>query len=518
MTANGARALLATLAHNGVTTCFMNPGTSEMHFVAALDDVPEVRGVLCLFEGVASGAADGYARVAGSPASTLFHLGPGLGNAFANLHNARRARSPVVNIVGDHATYHQRLDAPLQSDIKAISSALQGWVRSSARAEDVASDAADAIAAAVGPPGRVATLVLPADVSWSPIDASTPVAAPRRAAPLASPEVVKDVAGLLRSRRAALLLGGAACRERGLLAAGGVAAATGSRLVTETFPAVLDRGPHLPAPERLNYLGELAVAQLEGLEVLVLAGAASPVSFFAYPNLPSTLVPEGCAAVELASPAVDVAAALEALADELGAPAAAPARELPPRPERPRGPLDARSVADVVGAVLPEGCVVVDESNTSGIGFLPATLGAPPHEWLALTGGAIGYGLPAAVGAAVAAQGHRVVCFESDGSMCYTPQALWTMAREGLDVTVVCLSNDSYAILNFELARVGATAGGARAKAMLDLTGPVLDLATVAAGFGVPSATLTDAEGLAEAMEKSFATPGPTFLNARLVR
>lgn len=516
MTTNGARALLGTLAHNGVTTCFMNPGTSEMHFVAALDDVAEVRGVLCLFEGVASGAADGYARVAGTPAATLFHLGPGLGNAFANLHNARRARSPMVNVVGDHATYHARYDAPLQSDIHSIASALGGWYRSSARAEDVAADAAAAIAAAVGPPGRIATLVLPADVSWNPIEASPPVLALPRAVPTVPESAVTAVAERVRGRRCAILLGSAGCRAPALAAAARVAAATGGRLLTETFPAVLDRGPHLPAPERLNYLGELALAQLEGVEVLVLAGAPSPVSFFAYPTVPSSLVPAGCEAVELAGVDVDVAAALEALADELDAPARAPARQVPERPGRPSGPLDSRSLADVVGAVLPEGCVVVDESATSGIGLLGATEGAAPHEWLTLTGGAIGYGLPAAVGAAVAARGRRVVCFEADGSMCYTPQALWTMAREGLDVTVVCLSNDSYAILNFELSRVGATGGGQRAKAMLDLTNPVLGLAGVASGFGVPSATVTTAEELAESMEKSFATPGPTFLNARL--
>ena len=515
----GAVSLLRTLAANGVTTCFMNPGTSEMHFVAALDDVAEVRGVLCLFEGVASGAADGYARVAGTPASTLLHLGPGLGNAFANLHNARRAHSPVLNVVGDHATYHGRFDAPLESDIAAIAGALEGWVRRTTRADDVAGDAADAIAASLGPPGRVATLILPADATWSDVtvERDPPLVAPT-AAPRVAASHVAAVAASVAGRRCALLLGGPALRRRGLDAAARVAKATGARVLAETFPPVLDRGDGLLAPERLNYLGELALQQLDGCDVLVLAGASAPVSFFAYPTVPSSLVPNGCEVVPLAGLDVDVPAALEDLADAVGA--AAPAARAPAgrRPDRPTGALTAAALCDAVGALLPEGCVVVDESNTSGVGLLAATAGAPAHEWLALTGGAIGYGLPAAVGAAVAARGRRVLCLESDGSMSYTPQALWTMAREGLDVTTVCCSNDSYAILNFELARVGATAGGDRARAMLDLSSPTLDLQRTAEGYGVPASTATSADELVAELEKALATEGPTFINARLTR
>ncbi len=516
---NGARTALSTLLHNGVSTCFMNPGTSEMHFVAALDDEPAFRSVLCLFEGVASGAADGYARVAGKPAATLFHLGPGLGNALANLHNARRAHSPVVNLVGDHATYHQRYDAPLQSDLASIARGLAGPFRSCARAEDVGLDVAATVRDAWGPPGAVATLALPADATWS--DAGADPSVPRVVVPTAAhvdDAVVAAVAELLGTRRARLLLGATACRRRGLLAASRVAAATGCRLLSETFVPVLDRAPDLPVPDRLSYLAELARQQLEGLDVVVLAGAVAPVSFFAYPGIPSSVVPAGCEVVELAGVGLDVPGALEALAERLGAPASAPPREVPARPERPRGPLDPRTLAGVIGALLPEGCVVVDESNTSGLGLQAATEGAAAHEWLSLTGGAIGFGLPAAVGAAVAAEGRRVVCLEADGSMCYTPQALWTMAREELDVTVVALANDSYAILNFELGRVGARADGARAKAMLDLTSPSLDLAEVARGFGVPAVTASTAEELAVEFEKSLATSGPSFIAAKLSR
>lgn len=517
---NGAVSLLRTLAANGVTTCFMNPGTSEMHFVAALDDVPEVRGVLCLFEGVASGAADGFARIAGSPAATLLHLGPGLGNAFANLHNARRAHSPILNVVGDHATYHSRFDAPLQTDIASLASALDGWFRRTARADDVAADATDAIAASLGPPGVVATLALPADASWT--ETSGDVAVPRvsvSSPARAADEAVAKVAEVLRSRRCALLLGGPALRRPGLLAASRVASRSDCRVLHETFPAVIDRGQGLLAPERLNYLGELALRQLEGVDVLVLAGAVSPVSFFAYPNLPSRLVPEGCEVLTLAGLDVDVAGALESLAEDLDAPDTVVAPSgVPMHGERPAGALTASAFCSSIGALLPEGCVVVDESNTSGVGLFAATEHAPRHEWLTLTGGAIGYGLPVAVGAAIASKGRRILCLESDGSMNYTPQALWTMAREGLDVTTVCCSNDSYAILNYELARVGATASGERARAMLDLTGPTLDLAKVAEGYGVPASTVTSADELVVQLEKSFATEGPMFINARLTR
>ncbi len=514
---NGAVSLLTTMEHNDVTTCFMNPGTSEMHFVAALDDVPGVRGVLCLFEGVASGAADGFARVTGRPAATLLHLGPGLGNAFANLHNARRAHSPVLNIVGDHATYHSRYDAPLTTDIASIARGLEGWYRRSARADDVAQDAADAISAACGPPGRIATLVLPADASWSEAPAFTIAPdAVRARAGLVAHESVEEAASLLRSKRSALLLGGPALRHDGLAAAAAIAEATGCKVLSETFPAVVDRGAGIHAAERLNYIAEFAMAQLEGIEVLVLVGAPEPVSFFAYPDLASRIVPAGCIVIDLAPLHLDVARGLVSLREAVGASDASPAPMDASRPARPSGALTAASLAAAVGSVLPEGCIVVDEANTSGVGLPVATQGAPPHEWLTLCGGSIGFGLPAAVGAAIGGGGRRILSIEADGSAAYTPQALWTMAREALDVTVLCCSNDSYAILNYELSRVGATAHGERSKAMLDLTGPTLDLAATARSFGVPAETVTTADELVVALDKSLATPGPTVIDAKV--
>jgi acetolactate synthase-1/2/3 large subunit len=514
---NGARALLSTLVDAGVDVCFANPGTSEMHFVAALDDVPAMRGILCLFEGVVTGAADGYGRVADRPAATLLHLGPGLGNGLANLHNARRAHTPIVNVVGDHATYHARYDAPLQSDIASIAGPVSGWYRSTARADDVAGDAADALAAAMGPPGCVATLVLPADASWSQSSTGPCPPRPVRRRTVVPADTVDEVAKALRSgERTALLLGGSALRADGLHAASRVADATGSALLGETFPANLERGAGIPAVERLAYFAEMAQAQLEGVRHLILVDSTPPVSFFAYPDKASDLVPVGCTVHTLARPGEDATGALESLAEAVGAPAdgGTPAPAL--RPDRPTGALTTESLAAAVGAVLPEGTVVVDEGNTSGLFVPAATAGAPRHDWLTLTGGAIGIGLPMATGAAVAAPDRPVLCLQADGSAMYTIQALWTQAREGLNVTTVVLSNRSYAILNIELHRVGADAGGPQARRLLDLTEPDLDFCALAQGMGVPAHRAESAEDLVTALESGFAGAGPSLIEVLL--
>jgi acetolactate synthase-1/2/3 large subunit len=512
---NGAHALLATLRANKVTTCFANPGTSEMHFVAGLDDVAEMRAILCLFEGVATGAADGFARVTGTPAATLLHLGPGLANGWANLHNARRARVPLVNIVGDHATYHTQYDAPLQSDISSVAAALNGWQRRTLRPNDVANDTAEAIAASFGPPGRIATLILPADVSWGEFDSvpsSWPVA--HRAAPFSIDESeLRRAAGALRSKRSAIFLGGSAVDAQQLALAQRVAAATESRVITETFPAIIDRGTGVASPERLIYLSEFAIAQLRDLEALILIGSIEPVGFFAYPDVASRLLPEGCELIALAPPGSNTLEALGALADELGA----PPRSIPAGdpPDAPTGALTNQSFAAAVGATMPEGVIVADESNTSGVHLFGATQFSPAHQWMTLTGGAIGYGLPVALGAAVGS-GRRILALESDGSMLYTPQALWTMAREGLDVTVVALSNRSYAILNLERQRVGAVSEGATSQRMLELDNPAMDLCAIATGLGVESVKVTTADELVHALARSYATPGPMFIEAML--
>lgn len=509
---NGAQALIRTLSNCGVDICFTNPGTSEMHFVAALDSVPEVRAVLALFEGVATGAADGYARIARRPAATLLHLGPGLGNGWANLHNARRGHVPVVNIVGDHATYHRRYDAPLTSDVGALARAVSGWVHDSESADTLPEDAAEAVAAAGGPPGQVATLILPADASWS--QARGP-AEPRPVAPAPEPDadLVRRATDALRSdETCALLVGGRVLAdERGLVAATRVAQSSGARLFAETFPTCLRRGAGLPAVERLAYLAELTQMQLEGVTRLVVLDTTSPVSFFAYPGKASDLVPEGCEVIRFEPDRTDPVDILDALADGLGAPADVE-RQPAFRPDMGTGKITPESLANALGALLPENAIVSDESNTSGMSIAGATAGCPPHDWLTLTGGAIGQGLPVATGAALAAPDRPVIALESDGSAMYTIQSLWTQAREKSNVTTVLLNNRSYSILNLELSRVGAEDPGPVALSMLDLSNPEMDFVAISEGFGVPGARAATVEEFADAFTHALAEDGPHMI------
>ena len=510
---NGAQALITTLVDNGVRVCFANPGTSEMHFVAALDAVPEMRGVLTLFEGVATGAADGYARMSGDPAAVLLHLGPGLGNGLANLHNARRARVPMVVVVGDHATYHKKYDAPLESDIDSVAATVSGWVRRSTDPGDVASDAADAIGFA-RTEQRIATLILPADVSWSDGAEPAETVVPQADSDPADTQDIEDV--LLSGEPTVILVGGDATWAPGLAAAARLAQQYGATLFCETFPTRLERGAGIPAVDRIAYFGEAAAAQLHGTRRLILAGAVSPVTFFGYPGKPSDLVPEGCSVHTLAGP-VGAAEALVALADKM-APDAVADTAPASRPGLPSGPLTVQTSAEVIGALLPQRAIVVDESNTSGFLLPGATAGAPTHDWLTLTGGAIGYGLPVAIGAAIAAPARPVLCLESDGSAMYTISALWTHARENLDITTVVYANHAYDILRIELQRVGAQAEnqttGPKAEALLDLTGPTMDFVAIAQGMGVPARRVHTADDLAEALRWGFGESGPHLIEA----
>ena len=511
---NGALALLRTLLDSGVNVCFTNPGTSEMHFIAALDSAPEMRAVLALFEGVATGAADGYARMAGKPAATLLHLGCGLGNGLANLHNARKGRVPVVNIVGDHATYHVKYDAQLQSDIETVARNVSSWVRTSQSTEALSRDVAEAIAVAKGPPGQVATLILPADVSW----AEGGVPAPPveiQPAPCASDAAVAKIAEALQTGgKNALILGGRALREPVLMAAARIAAKTRAKLFAEGFPARIERGAGLPHAERIAYLAELAAVQLAGLDNLVLVDAKPPVSFFAYPGKKSYLVPDGCALHDLSLPAEDVAGSLEKLCRKVGADDAAPAVNTLKRPGRPRGKLTAEKICKAIGHLLPENAIIVDEAQTSGTTLPKFTAGAPRHDVLALTGGSIGQALPCAVGAAIACPDRPVIALAGDGSAMYTIQALWTMARENLNIVSIIFNNGAYGILNMELERVGAEKAGPKAKSQLDLTSPGLDFAHMARGMGVSSMRVTSAEDFSMALERALSTPGPHLIDA----
>jgi acetolactate synthase I/II/III large subunit len=513
---NGADALCDTLLAGGVDTCFANPGTSEMHFVAALDRKPRMRCVLGLFEGVVTGAADGYARMADKPAATLLHLGPGLANGLANLHNAKRARSPVVNIIGDHATYHLKHDAPLTSDIEGLARPMSHWVATVKDADHVSRDAAQAIAQARTAPGRIATLILPADAAWT--ETSAPLSAVP--APLARSQVlqphIRAAAEIIRSgKRTTLMLSGVALRAKALETAGRIAKATGVRLLAQQSNARLERGAGRMDIERVPYPVDQALAALQDFEHLILVGAKAPVAFFAYPGKPSSMLPQACSVLQLADAADDLSHALEWLAEELGVSAGVKpdVMELK-RPALPSGALTPAAIATALAALMPENAIICDESVTSGRNLFQFTRTVPQHDYLQLTGGAIGEGLPMATGAAIACPDRKVISLEADGSGMYTLQALWTQAREALDVVTVVFANRSYAILHAELRGVGAGEPGVNARRMLDLDQPALQWTQLAAGMGVEAARATTAEEFCKVFKAALSRKGPFLIEA----
>lgn len=507
---NGAESLVRTLLAAGVDTCFANPGTSEMHFVAALDRVPGMRCVLAMFEGVATGAADGYARMAGKPAASLLHCGPGLANGLANLHNARRAHVPLVNITGDQATYHKPLDPLLAADTEAFARGVSGWVRTAMTAAEVGSLAAEAVQAALQPPGQVATLILPSDASWNDGGvAAEPL--PASSVKTVDDAAVADLARVLRSHEpAVIVLGGAALFAKALGDAHRIAAATGAKLFAECFNTRIERGRGRHAVDRVPYQIDAALAAFDGIRHVILAGADDPISFFAYPGKRGQLRSPDAALHVLAGRDEDGPQALARLADELKAPSV-PLPATAPRPEPARGPVTSAAFARTLTALMPDGAVIVDESITFGFAFFPGTVDAAPHDWLQLTGGAIGDGLPLSTGAAVGAPGRRVITLQADGSALYTVQALWTQAREKLDVTTVIFANRRYAILQGELQQVGATPGEA-SRTLFDLGNPALDWVAIAKGFGVEAASAETMEDFARLFAHANATPGPFLI------
>lgn len=509
---NGAQSLIQTLVNGGVDTCFTNPGTSEMHFVAAVDKVPAMRTILCLFEGVCTGAADGYARMAGKPAATLLHLGPGLGNGFANLHNARRAHTPMINIVGDHATYHLRHDAPLTSDIMAVAQPVSGWVQSCPDAASVPGVAAEAVAAALQPPGQIATLILPADCAWN--ESSEPLSAPPmpQRATVDADRIRAIAERLLNGQPTVFLIGGLATSKEGLWLASRICRATGARLISEWSNAHTRQGAGSPIFERVPYAIPHARNLLAGFSQAILVGARPPVAFFAYPNQPSTMLPDNCTIDTLATPAEDILGALRALADELKAPLEAGPLHPALRPSLPTGELKPEKVWATLAALLPEEAIIADESVTASFGAGKWMAGAPPHDWLSNLGGSIGQGMPVATGAAVACPGRKVINTQADGSAMYTLQALWTQARERLDVVTLLFANRAYAILQGELQRVGADSNSRKAQEMLDLSNPTLDWVNLANGMGVEASRSTTAEALADQLRAAFKKTGPQLI------
>ena len=510
---NGAEALIDSVVACGVEVCFANPGTTEMQLVGALDSVAGMRSILCLFEGVVTGAADGYARMADKPAMTLLHLGPGFANGIANAHNARRARMPMLNVIGDHPSWHVARDAPLTSDIEGLARPISKWLRRSPSALQLPRDAVEAIAAARAWPRGIATLIVPGDSAWD--SSRGRAAAPEFASAARVDDASVDAAAkrLEADTPSALLLAGEALRGAGLRAAGRIAARTGCRLLSETFVARAERGAGLPAIAKLPYFPEQIRETLAAFADVLLVGTDEPVAFFGYPGSEAGVIPDDCRMHTLATPAQDVVAGLEALAERVGAAAAVPGVALS-RPSRPSGPLDPGSIGAAIASVQPEHAILMDEAATTGFPYWVASAGCPPHDYLGLTGGAIGQGLPCATGAAVACPDRPVIAFQADGSGMYTLQALWTQAREELDVTTVICANREYRILRVELARADIASPGPSARALTSLADPALDWVQLSEGMGVPATRVERAEDLAREIERAVAEPGPHLIEA----
>ncbi len=514
---NGAESLLRSLVNSGVDVCFMNPGTSEMQFVAAADKEPGMRCVLGLFEGVVSGAADGYARMADKPAATLLHLGPGLANALANFHNAQRASTPIINIVGDHATYHKKYDAPLASDVAAYAKPVSGWIREITEPKAVPALTRAAVTACLQPPGQVATLIVPADCAWSAsADPATQKIERPRPAPVDEAAIDTAATALRSGEPAVMLLRGHVLREEGLAWASRIANLTNVRVFCDTFTPRIERGAGRAGIARLPYFPELIVDTLAGIKHLLIVGSKPPVGFFAYPDKPSWLTPEDCEIHTLATAEQDGLDALKRLADSLGADkydaTLMPLHKL----ELPKGELTLETIGMAVAALLPENAIVAEEAITSGFPLLPMTANSPPHDWLMVPGGAIGGGLPMATGAAIACPDRKVLSLQADGSGMYTLQSLWTQARENLNVTTLIYANREYRILNIEFERVGAGEQGKVARDMFSLDQPRLDWVKLAEGMGVPARRVASLEDLCKTLNAFIKEPGPNLIELEL--
>jgi len=513
---NGAESLIRTLVAGRICTCFANPGTSEIHIVAALDKIPEIGCVLGLFEGVVTGAADGYARMAEKPACTLLHLGPGLGNGLANLHNASRARVPILNLVGQHATYHLQYDTPLTSDIEGIARPYSKWLRTSRSSSEIGHDVGEAVVAARTAPGQIATLIVPADVAWT--EGGSVAAMPTLPEPpLPGSQSIERAAVMLRSGLpTAILLGGNGLYGKGLLIAGRIASATGAKLLAPYPFTRLQRGAGIPRVDRVQYVLEQGLEQFKDFRQLILVGAQPPVAYFAYPGRNSVFTSPDCQIHTLASPGEDYVGALDALAMALSIRGKGLLVEKAERPPMPNGEITLSGLAAVFGAILPENSIVVDESMTSGRGLMATTKGAAPHEWLGNTGGSIGIAMPLAVGAAVACPDRRVLCLTADGSAMYTLQALWTMAREGLNITTVVFANHDYAVLKREYSLLGVGSPGPRAASMFEIGRPDLDWTLLAKGMGVPGIRVSSLDAFGRALRAGLEGEGPTLIEVPL--
>lgn len=514
---NGAESLLRTLVNGGVDVCFMNPGTSEMQFVAAIDRVEGMRSILGLFEGVVSGAADGYARMANKPAATLLHLGPGLANALSNFHNARRARIPIINIIGEHATYHRQCDPPLYSDIVTLAKSVSGWIETVEDPLRVPELTHAAINASLLPPGQIATLILPADCTWE--ESAEPYEQPieTHASVEIDEQDLNHAVKILKSGEpTALIVQGKALMAEGLSLANQIKTKTNARILCDTFNPRMQRGTGRAAIETIPYLAELAIRMLADFKHVILIGAKAPVGFFAYPGVPNRLLPQACEVHRLSRPEDDAITVLKQLVEAIGGNNIDPVLQDLQQPVLPTGELTPQSIGQTITATLPDNSIIVDESITSGLGLLAITANAAPHDWLFNTGGSLGQGMPVATGAAIACPDRKILSLEADGSGMYTLQALWTQARESLDVTTVIYVNREYRILNMEFERVGANipALGTKAHDMMSLDRPDMDWVKMSEGLGVPAKRVTTAEAFNQTLKDFLSEAGPNLIEA----
>jgi acetolactate synthase-1/2/3 large subunit len=511
---NGAQALIGSAISQGIEICFANAGTTELPIVTAMDKAAGIKAVLGLFEGVCTGAADGYGRLSGKPAMNLLHLGPGFANGIANLHNARRAGTPVFNVIGEHATWHRDSDPPLAMDIEGLSATVSSWTRTNRSPSDLPLDAANAVSISSG--GRIATLIVPNDHQLAPCRGGRPEPVEKPFDPVDEIEVKKAAELFLKYDRTALLLGQRALRKQGSMLAAEIQGLTGCDLLSETFPGIIERGAGLPDIGRIPYFPEQAISRLSGYECVLLAGAREPMAFFGYPGGVSRILREDQAKAFLGTGRQDVLEAMGLLIDILK-----PSKKkrqhdrkanAPGRPAMPDGDLNPVKVCQALAALQPEGAIIVEEGLTTSMGYYSLTTGLPPHSILSISGGAIGYGMPCAIGAALACPDRPVISFQADGSAMYTVQALWTQAREGLNITTLLCSNHAYKILRMELERAGIKNPGRKSLDLTDLTGPNIDWVKISGGFGVPAVSVTTAQELGRALNRGLHEPGPFLI------
>ena len=511
---NGAEILIKTAVEAGIEVCFTNPGTTEMPLVCAFDSLPGIRPYLGLFEGCCTGAADGYGRMADKPAMTLLHLGPGLGNGVANLHNAAKGGTPVINVIGEHATWHRTVNAPLTMDIEGLAEPVSDWQRTCTSTDNLAQDTADAIAAAME--GQVVSLIVPSDIQWSEC-ADSPIYQPKDSSAAIDQDSISRAAEVLHTgQKCALILGGRALRKEGLMAAARIKSATGCDLLSERSPARIERGAGIPPTEVIPYFPRQALELLSGYQAIVLACAGEPVTFFGWPGYPSRLLNDSQEIRQIKADTKSLPQALEGLADALDAPGMASAADAGSsnidRPEMPSGRLTAQNAGIILAVLQPEHAIIVNEAVTSGAAYLPLAVSAPPHTMMALPGGAIGYGMPCAVGAAIACPSRPVINFQADGSAMYTLQALWMQARESLNITTLICSNRSYNILKIEFARAEIETPGPYAQALTDLGNPDIDWVKISRGMGVPAVAVESCEELVKELKKALHEPGPHLI------